>query len=91
MLGTIEGDNVASSYNNYPIQVQIVASSGQAATLHAGEKVKEDASFLGVMTSIAKAEGYAVLFSGAFERVVRSTPQFGMIYGDFIICTASQS
>ena len=80
LLGNIQAD-VADDHHNQ-LQVRVVSPSGQLAALQP-DKSTPDTSFLGVMGSIVQTEGPEVLFSGWFERVVRSAPQFGVTLAMF--------
>ena len=78
------GSTLADNDNQHHSQQVQVVSSDQLA-LVSGDLSK--ASFLDVMASIAKEEGPEVLFSGWFERVVRSVPQFGVTLCMFDLLT----
>lgn len=63
-----------------------LASNNQLAVEPEGME-NLNASFLGLMARIVKEEGPEVLFSGWFERVVRSVPQFGVTLATFDLLT----
>lgn len=80
LLGKIEQhDDYQNHHHLTPIQVQLTSDN----QLTLAPNGKESASFFSVMGTITKDEGPEVLFSGWFERVVRSVPQFGVTLAMF--------
>ena len=72
LLSQCADDKLAAS------EIQFVSSDQLALAASTMDK-----SFLGVMGTIASKEGPEVLFSGWFERAVRSVPQFGVTLAVF--------
>jgi solute carrier family 25 (mitochondrial aspartate/glutamate transporter), member 12/13 len=64
-------------------KVQVSFASSDRMALVQEVEAKDKSSFFALMGSIASEEGPEVLFSGWFERIVRSVPQFGVTLATF--------
>lgn len=73
------GASLDDNYHRGNTQVQLVSPD----QLSLVPEEKQGTSFFSVMSTIAEEEGPEVLFSGWFERVVRSAPQFGVTLAMF--------
>lgn len=76
----IKGDDNHDPHHHAAVQMQFTSPSQLTMST---SPMKDEASFFVVMSSMAQDEGVEVLFSGWFERVVRSVPQFGVTLAMF--------